>query len=38
LKLALRERRGSGNHGDNTAVQLAWLYGYDVGRELPSPT
>jgi salicylate hydroxylase len=30
LKFALRERFGH----DNTAFQVAWLYEYDVGREL----
>jgi salicylate hydroxylase len=31
VKFALRERFGG---GDNTAFQVGWLYGYDVGREL----
>jgi salicylate hydroxylase len=31
VKFALRERFG----GDRTVFQTAWLYGYDVGRELP---
>ena len=31
VKFALRERFG----GDQTVFQTAWLYGYDVGRELP---
>jgi len=30
LKFALRERFGR----DNTAFQVAWLYAYDIGREL----
>jgi salicylate hydroxylase len=30
VKFALRERFG----GDKTVFQTAWLYGYDVGREL----
>ena len=30
LKFALRERFGR----DNTAFQVAWLYQYDIGREL----
>jgi salicylate hydroxylase len=31
MKFALRERFGR----DKTVFQTAWLYGYDVGRELP---
>jgi salicylate hydroxylase len=31
VKFALRERFG----GDRTVFQTAWLYGYDVARELP---
>jgi hypothetical protein len=30
VKFALRERFGR----DKTVFQAAWLYGYDVGREL----
>jgi len=30
VRFALRERFG----GDTTAFQVAWLYDYDVGREL----
>jgi len=30
VTFALRERFG----GDNTAFQTAWLYDYDVGREV----
>ena len=31
VKFALRERFG---RRDNTAFQVAWLYEYDIGREL----
>ena len=34
MKFALRERFGR----DKTVFQTAWLYGYDVGRELGRPT
>jgi salicylate hydroxylase len=34
VKFALRERFGGRRDGDNTAFQVGWLYGYDVGREI----
>jgi salicylate hydroxylase len=34
VKFAFRERFGGGRHGDTTAFQVGWLYGYDVGKEV----
>jgi salicylate hydroxylase len=35
VKFALRERFGAGGKKrDNTAFQVAWLYSYDVGKEM----